>query len=240
VRRNAHRKLFHTKAEAAYVAKAMKTSWSKSAFTLIELLVVIFVVAILAALLLPALSGHHTHYGPSCMSNQKQIALGFVMFEGDNEEKFPWQLSITNGGAMERRLDGHPSGQFLAVWPYINNFSVFICPADTAKHAAVNTNTISDQNISYFLNVDATTSNPSATILSGDRYLEIQGKPINPGLFTCSTNVILNWAKGFHQNYSNKEPCGILSFADGHAQFVGSHDLLLQNQSFATNRLSIP
>ncbi|MGC3956617.1 MAG: prepilin-type N-terminal cleavage/methylation domain-containing protein [Verrucomicrobiota bacterium] len=97
----------------------MITPLKSKAFTLIELLVAIAIIAILAAMLLPALSrAKQRAWGTACLSNVKQIGLASRMYVDENADALP--RSAHQGASWVATLQ-----------PYCAGTNLWRCPRDT-------------------------------------------------------------------------------------------------------------
>ena len=114
---------------------------TRRGFTLVELLTVVATIAILAALLLPALSSAKTKARQTtCLANLRQLGAAWIMYKDDNGGKLVEAYPVDNAdvwvkGNMTNATEAVDQSFIQAgkLFPYGQNTSIYHCPGDTGK-----------------------------------------------------------------------------------------------------------
>ena len=103
------------------------------AFTLVELLVVLAVIAILASLLLPALSkAKEAGRGTACLSNLHQIGLALQIYVSENNNRLPIMYDQLIGTNIPPTNPPPPTVD-IVLRNHLMNINVLLCPSDRKK-----------------------------------------------------------------------------------------------------------
>ena len=164
-------------------------STRRNGFTLIELLVVIAIIAILAAILFPVFArARENARRASCMSNMKQIGLGFLQYTQDYDEKYPTQLTAAGDTAYAYAFDPAQINWVNGVFPYIKSQQIFACPSQKV----ISLNAPGDSPVSYMMN--------------GMLDRGIAGGGITEAQVTESARTYLLWEAGGTYDWSRRYP----------------------------------
>lgn len=190
---------------------------ARGAFTLLEAVLVVAIIALIAALLLPAIeTGRQRAKQSACANNLRQIGLALHGFAHDHTGLFPMQASTNVGGTLEFIKAGHSlTGQFYFAYRHFQALSndlgepkLLVCPTDK-RAPATNFAGLRNENISYFVNTAAEYGRPDS-LVAGDRNIEaVQGEAgsvLRPG------ESFIRWTEEQHIYRGN------VLFSDAHVE----------------------
>ena len=222
-------------------ASASPRSGRRAAFTLIELLVVIAIIAILASLLLPALSqAKGKAQTARCVSNVRQLSTAWFLYTDDNDDRL-----VNNHGKPETTAKRNTWANNVQDWtssddnfntiyltdsllgPYAGRSAdVFKCPSDRTdriRSMAMNAMVGDPGVLTNQFNPDYVQFFTSGSILNAANtfvFLDEHPDSINNGVFGVfmadpnqpQLNAILDYPGSYHNG-----GC-LIGFADGHVE----------------------
>lgn len=186
---------------------------AKRGFTLIGKLVVMLGLGILAVILYPVFFVPRESCGPvSCMSNLKQLGLGFSQYLMDYNEKFP--PSAGDGTVAAARSPSY--GWAGVLFPYVRNSQVFQCPQESTRPAAsCLTVTFSCEDYTDFPYNQNCSTQPVSAFGSLPSTVVLQDGVIGGGDATYTLNYEANTTTTSARHRSGNN----FVFADGHAKW---------------------
>ena len=204
---------------------------SRRGLSILEVLVVVTCLLVLAAIILPTVSfsrAKSTRIG--CLNKLKNVGLALRIFSTDHGDRWPMDLSVTNGGTREWLADGN---QLWRHWLTLSNElptpELLLCPADKERQPSqpiflspkpLTWSQFADNShLSYFLGLNAREENPQ-TILGGDRNLTTNNVAVGPGCLLLKTNLVLGFTAEMHIGSGNG--AGNILLGDGSVQQVTS------------------
>jgi prepilin-type N-terminal cleavage/methylation domain-containing protein len=208
---------------------------ARRAFTLLELLCVIAIIAILAALLLPALGrGYARAKRVACASNLKQTGTALHAWAHDHNDLFPMQVSTNQRGTLEfaeqARVNADVSFTFRHFQALSNELAtarVLVCPADRRRVAAADFASLRNENVSYWINPGAAFGRTDSPV-AGDRNVRTSGRT-EWTFIQFGAGDVVEFSAELHGHHGN------VLFGDAHVDVLDSAALRMRFASSYSN-----
>ncbi len=229
----------------------MKTSKLQQNFTLVELLIVIAIIAILAALLLPALNkAMEKSKQTKCINNQKQIHLFMTNYLSDYGDIYPrYYLGYTkaiNG------IDAHNWFSLLNQFKYMtqNHRTIAYCPNDLEGQRlgtldfditsgifsyGINYALSRKQDGNYMAIKQTRIRNPSRVVFVGDSFKRDTLTTTRQGLFWVYTSYPTGTDGGLYTRHGNNTTCNVTFVAGNVASYRVPDSTVLYSAAFLNN-----
>ncbi|OQA28910.1 MAG: Type II secretion system protein G precursor [Verrucomicrobia bacterium ADurb.Bin345] len=194
--------------------------YSRLAFTLIELLVVIAIIAILAGLLLPAITrARERGRQIRCIANVKQVASGLLMYAQDNRRRLPTITSFYTIGGKTGTAGGSPEASTRPLYRYLPDAPLFQCPSDRGSRGQHNlANVFEEQGCSYCYPYQ---NNAGVELVANRLITSFQFAAKKVVIFEPPL-IELNVIGNFENQWHSSQKASVMGFLDGHADFLVS------------------
>jgi len=216
----------------------------RSGFTLIELLVVIAIIAILAAILFPVFArAREKARQTSCLSNVKQLVLGTMMYVQDYDERFFDDLYIPGAPYACGPPCYNQCWWRFKVQPYVKNFQMMSCPSGQALDwSSYYVQGQGNYGYNTWLANQSYGSIPAPAgriLISDTRHWAIPAcwpqnvaYPNQPAYVQCGAS---SNPGNMNENATRHNGGSNIGFADGHAKWMKSQEIINQEASLRTS-----